>query len=196
MNSVVQSKNKLSRHKTPSRRMAANAGQSRAAINAGEAGETSSEHLRGKLYSRLLGRTWPPAHRNGKLERHPTGRAGRLDVEPERIRRNWSTWVAIHALARGTLQTSRGQSVMVGVWNASEPSRPPLSRRSSGTQWLQSAYNNPLEVDDVDAYGDEGGTDAGNPAARPAVYWRLAQRSRSRSWATGSGTREFADDIA
>ena len=32
---------------------------------------------------------------------------------------------------------------MVGVWNASEPSRPPLSRRSSGTQWLQSAFRPP-----------------------------------------------------
>ena len=45
-----------------------------------------------------------------------------------------------------------GQSVVVKVWNVSEPSKPPLSRRPSGTQWLQAAFG-PPRVDDVDSHG-------------------------------------------
>ena len=152
MSSVDRSKNKRGLHKSPSRRTAANAGQPRAAINAGEAGgvrlgDRSGHAMRASdavgRDLRLTGMASSNATRQrGKESSFWKLRESGVPGEPE-------------TRARTTMRTNPGQSRDARFWtgkrNASEPSRPPLSRRSSGEQWAR-RIKSPLEVDDVDSY--------------------------------------------
>jgi hypothetical protein len=191
MSSVVQSKNRLSRHKTPSRRIAANAGQP-----APRSTPVRPEAERLKENGGASEVSTYPVGRGLRLTRTASSNATRQDGQDGSLRNLRESGGNVQPESRFTLKRVNAihqLQVERGTGNRTLTSHP--DRRGCGARAVNNGcklHSDPLEVDDVGSYGVEGGTpnDATRSLWEPGTEVKIQQREKL------SEARELAIDTA